>query len=40
MAFFGNTNINLCFSFLRFAREGAHPPPAPTPLGRQGGPFN
>ena len=23
--------LNLCFSFPRFAREGAHPPPAPTP---------
>ena len=36
---YGNININLCFSFPRFAREGAHPPPAPTPLGRQGSPL-
>jgi MAD (mothers against decapentaplegic) family protein 1/MAD (mothers-against-decapentaplegic) family protein 5 len=31
---FRNTNINLCFSFSRFAWEGARPPSAPTPLGR------
>ena len=36
---YGNININLCFSFLCFVREEARPPPAPTPLGRQGSPL-
>ena len=34
-----NPNMKLHLSFLRFAWEGAHPPPTPTPLGWQGGPL-
>ena len=37
---FRYNNISVTLSFPRFAQEGAQPPPAPTPVGHQGGPAH